>query len=63
MRRKIREPHHSFLKEMTRRNRIARWTPLMIAAFHGNKKICVYLVEKKADPTLMNAYKKCAQRK
>ena len=34
----------------------------MIAAFHGNKKICIYLVEKKADPTLMNAYKKCARR-
>merc|ERR1712232_1357274 len=34
------------------------WTPLMIAAFRGHKKICVYLMEKGADPELMNAHHK-----
>ncbi|CAK0885987.1 unnamed protein product, partial [Prorocentrum cordatum] len=34
------------------------WTPLMVAAFYGHKKLCVYLRSKGADALLMNAYHK-----
>jgi len=34
------------------------WTPLMVAAFYGHKKLCIYLRSKGADPLLMNAYHK-----
>lgn len=36
------------------------WTPLQIAAFHGNRKICEYLIEKNANPELYNSYRKNA---
>ncbi|CAD7928023.1 unnamed protein product [Amoebophrya sp. A120] len=36
------------------------WTPLQIASFHGNRKGCELLLSKKANPELLNAYRKSA---
>jgi len=36
------------------------WTPIAVAAFHGHKTTCRELMIRKADPTIMNAYRKDA---
>jgi len=36
------------------------WTPIAIAAFRGHKKVCLALMERKADPSIPNAYRKDA---
>lgn len=36
------------------------WTPIAVAGFYGHKRTCLGLLERKADPTLPNAYRKDA---
>lgn len=36
------------------------WTPIAVAAFHGHKAVCKELMARKADPSMMNAYRKDA---
>lgn len=36
------------------------WTPVAMAGFHGCKKVCVELMNRKADPLIANSYRKTA---
>jgi len=36
------------------------WTPIAISAFRGNKKVCMALLQRKADPLMANSYRKDA---
>mmetsp|Transcript_97647 Transcript_97647/g.188311 ORF Transcript_97647/g.188311 Transcript_97647/m.188311 type:complete len:566 (-) Transcript_97647:108-1805(-) len=36
------------------------WTPVAISAFRGHKKVCIALLQRKADPLIVNAYRKDA---
>lgn len=39
---------------------IKGWTPIAISAFRGHKKVCMSLLQRKADPLIANAYRKDA---
>lgn len=36
------------------------WTPIAVAGFHGHKAVCKALMARKADPSIINAYRKDA---